>query len=226
MSTLLLTSKTRLPSIPARSARPRIDRSRRLVLHRPEVVEQGVDPDRLDQHGRRTGTGSTGASCRATTAAGCGRAGGNGTQVKRSRRPSPRPAASARRSTTWPGSGSTGRRRAGGRSLVIGQRQVDHEDEREVEDDIEADRGEPPPPEPARQVAEPGGEARERDQARARAGPRSRSGPRPHAALGNSCMAFSVGWGTSTGTCSKESSATRGPSSLETAESCRWAGNP
>ena len=51
VSTLLLTSKTRLPSIPARSASARILRLQRLVVHRFELVEERRDPDRRDEIG-------------------------------------------------------------------------------------------------------------------------------------------------------------------------------
>ena len=51
VSTLLLTSKTRLPSMPARSASARILRLERLVAHRLELVEERRDPDRRDEIG-------------------------------------------------------------------------------------------------------------------------------------------------------------------------------
>ena len=53
VSTLLLTSKTRPPEIPARRGQVEDLPFERRVLHRPVVVEQRVDPDRGDQRHER-----------------------------------------------------------------------------------------------------------------------------------------------------------------------------
>ena len=159
------------PRSPPGSARSRIDCSSALSFIGPNLLKRGSIQIGLTST-PRTGTGPREASCRATTGAGCAQAEDRAPRPGRTRPPSPRP---GRERVAQPLGERLVREPVGvlaDEALVISQRQIDHEHDREVHDDIEADREEPAAAQPLRQVSEPGRERPRTPALPARARPR------------------------------------------------------
>ena len=169
--------------MPARLGQSQDRPLERLVVHRPELVEKRIDPDRLDQHRREQERDREDRRVKPPPARTPSQKEIGNPRQGRSRRPSSTPRLiseflrpPAERLVRKPVGVQTNE------ALVERQGQIDHENDRQVHDYIEADGEKPVAAQPLRQVPEPCREARKRQAAGKSIAQRLVDNPEPVAA--------------------------------------------